>query len=42
MEWKGERIRLTELADQHNIPVKKLWTRIKQYGISVERAVAMG
>lgn len=42
VEWKGERIRLTELADQHNIPVKKLWTRIKQYGISVERAVAMG
>lgn len=42
VEWKGEKVRLTDLADDVNIPAKKLWQRIKQYGYSVEDAVAKG
>lgn len=42
VEWKGEKIRLADLADLTQIPVKKLWARIKTYGLSVEDAVAKG
>lgn len=42
VEWKGEKMRLVDLANSVNIPVKKLWHRIKQSGYSVEDAVAKG
>lgn len=42
VEWKGEKMRLVDLANKVNIPVKKLWHRIKQSGYSVEDAVAKG
>lgn len=42
VDWKGERVRLADLADEVGIPVKKLWARIKTYGLSVEEAVSRG
>lgn len=42
VEWRGEKVRLAELADELGIPVKRLWQRVKTYGMSVEEAIARG
>lgn len=42
VQWKGSKVRLADLADETGIPVKKLWARIKTYGLSVEEAVSRG
>lgn len=42
VEWKGEKIRLVDLADKTGIPASLLRCRIRRRGIPVERAVAMG
>lgn len=42
VDWRGERIRLVDLADSVNIPAKKLRDRIRRSSCSIEDAVAKG